>query len=429
MERTLMDGTGEFYSQRLESGIQVVGQPMEGVESASVGFLIGAGARDESNHNFGVSHAVEQMLFRGTEKMDARQISESFDSLGISYDSSAGVEMTLVSAVLIGNRLPRALELLVDCLRHPSFPEDAVDSVRALQLQEIRQREDRPAQKVMDTLRRQFFRGNPISNDVLGSEETVSALTRAAILEYWESRYTAANTIVSVAGNFDWDTVIEQLRHLTADWPSGGGRSSVPVPTPRSGISVLHKDSTQENLGFAFPAVAVADPQYYVAALVAQALGGSSHSRLFQEVREKRGLAYAVQARFDGMEHAGMMRVYVGTSAERAHESVEVVMDELRKLERDGITDDELRLSKTRLKSQLVMRSESTLARMASNLRSWWFEEKLHSLSDVAERIEDVTVPAVTNLVRSLGITEHMSAVALGPRTEDELFGGVLARS
>jgi predicted Zn-dependent peptidase len=124
-----------------------------------------------------------------------------------------------------------------------------------------------------------------------------------------------------------------------------------------------------------------------------------------------------------------MMRVYVGTSAERAHESVEVVMDELRKLERDGITDDELRLSKTRLKSQLVMRSESTLARMASNLRSWWFEEKLHSLSDVAERIEDVTVPAVTNLVRSLDITEHMSAVALGPRTEDELFGGVLARS
>jgi len=129
------------------------------------------------------------------------------------------------------------------------------------------------------------------------------------------------------------------------------------------------------------------------------------------------------------MERAGMMRVYVGTSAERAHESVEVVMDELRKLERDGITDDELRLSKTRLKSQLVMRSESTLARMASNLRSWWFEEKLHSLSVVAQRIEDVDVPAVTDLVTSLGITEHMNAVALGPRTENELFGGVLARS
>jgi predicted Zn-dependent peptidase len=429
MERTLMEGTNEFYSERLESGIQVVGQPMAGVESASVGFLIGAGARDEADDVFGVSHALEQMLFRGTESMDARQISESFDSLGISYDSSAGVEMTLVSAVLVGNRLSPALELLVDCLRHPSFPEDAVESVKGLQIQEIRQREDRPAQKVLDSLRRQFFRGNPISHDVLGSEDTVLALNRAAMREYWQSRYTARNVIISVAGNFNWDTVIEQLQGLTTGWPDHGGRSQVTVPTPHAGISVVHKDSTQENLGFGFPGVAVADPRYYVAALVAQALGGSSHSRLFQEVREKRGLAYAVQARFDGMERAGMMRVYVGTSAERAHESVEVVMDELRKLEENGLTEDELRLSKTRLKSQLVMRSESTLARMASNLRSWWFEETLHSLSEVAQRIDDVTLSDVTDLLTDLGITDHMAAVALGPRTEDELFGGVLARS
>jgi predicted Zn-dependent peptidase len=282
---------------------------------------------------------------------------------------------------------------------------------------------------VLDSLRRQFFRGNPISHDVLGSEETVLALNRAAMREYWQSRYMAQNMIISVAGNFNWNTVIEQLQGLTAGWPDHSGRSDVAVPTPQAGISVAHKDSTQENLGFGFPGVAVADPRFYVAALVAQALGGSSHSRLFQEVREKRGLAYAVQARFDGMERAGIMRVYVGTSAERAHESVAVVMEELRKLEANGLTEDELRLSKTRLKSQLVMRSESTLARMASNLRSWWFEGKLRSLSEVAQRIDDVALSDITDLVGELGITEHMAAVALGPRTEDELFGGVLARS
>ena len=133
-------------------------------------------ARDETERTFGVSHSLEQMLFRGTESKDARRISESFDSLGISYDSSAGIEMTLVSAVLIGNRLSPALDLLVECLRRPLFPADEVESVRSLQLQEIRQREDRPAQKVMDALRRQFFRGNPIANDVLGSEDTVGGL-------------------------------------------------------------------------------------------------------------------------------------------------------------------------------------------------------------------------------------------------------------
>ena len=424
-----MDQTGEFFFGRLESGIEVVGQPMAGVESAAIGFLIGAGARDESESNFGVSHALEQMLFRGTARMDARAVSESFDALGISYDSSAGVEMTLVSAVLLGNRLPQALDLLVDCVRRPSFPAESIESVRALQLQEIRQREDRPAQKVMDALRRQFFLGSPVANDVLGSEDTVSQLTRDVIVEYWQGRFTAPNIVISVAGNFEWDVVFDQLQHLTSGWPAAGQRSDVPAPTPHAGISVLHKDSSQENIGFVFPGVAVSDPRYYVAALVAQALGGSSHSRLFQEVREKRGLAYAVQARFDAMERAGMMRVYVGTSAERAHESVEVVMAELRKLERDGISDDELKLSKTRLKSQLVMRSESSLARMASNLRSWWFEERLYSLVDVAERIDAVDQTAITDLVSTLGITEFLTAVALGPRGEDELFGSVLTAS
>lgn len=424
-----MNGSDEFFSERLNSGIQVVGQPMSGVESASVGFLIGAGARDEPGPNFGVSHSLEQMLFRGTDTKNARQISESFDSLGISYDSSAGVEMTLMSAVLIGNRLPAALELLVDCLRHPSFPEEEVESVRSLQLQEIRQREDRPAQKVMDSLRRQFFQGNPIANDVLGTEETLAAMTRDAIADYWRARYTAHNIVISVAGNFDWDSVIRLLQDLTAGWPTHGGRSKTDTPEPHSGTYVFHKVSTQENLGFAFSGVPVADPDYYTAAVVAQALGGSSHSRLFQEVREKRGLAYAVQARFDGMERAGLMRIYVGTSADRAHESVDVVLQELRKLEIGGITEEELRLSKTRLKSQLVMRSESTLARMASNMRSWWFEERLYSLAEVAQRIDAVDPPAVGDLLKRLDITERMTAVALGPRSEEELFGGVMARS
>jgi predicted Zn-dependent peptidase len=190
----------------------------------------------------------------------------------------------------------------------------------------------------------------------------------------------------------------------------------------------MHKEASQENIGFAFPGVPAADPRYYVAALIAQALGGSSHSRLFREVREKRGLAYAVQARFDGLERAGMFRIYVGTSAERAHESVDVVLAELRKLEEHGLSDDELQLSKTRLKSQFVMRSESTLARMAANLRSWWFEAKLHSLDEIRRRIDAVTLDDVQSLLRSLDITDHISAVALGPQTEEELFGGILAK-
>jgi predicted Zn-dependent peptidase len=155
----------------------------------------------------------------------------------------------------------------------------------------------------------------------------------------------------------------------------------------------------------------------------------SSNSRLFQEVREKRGLAYSVQARADGLEKTGFFRVYVGTSADRAHESVEVILEELRKLEDSGITEEELQLAKTRLKSQLVMRSESTTARMVANLRSWWFEHELHSLEEIKDRVDRVTIPEVSELARQLRITHNLAVVAMGPRSEEELFSGVLARS
>jgi predicted Zn-dependent peptidase len=173
----------------------------------------------------------------------------------------------------------------------------------------------------------------------------------------------------------------------------------------------------------------VTHDDYYALALAIQSLGGSSNSRLFQEVREKRGLAYAVQARFDGLEKSGMVRVYAGTTAERAHESVEVIIHELQRLTEEGITSDELELSKTRLKSQMIMRSESTSARMLSNIRNWWFEGRLRTLQEVKERIDSVTLEQVRGVIGSVGVMSNLTAVALGPRTEEELFGGLLAHS
>lgn len=424
-----MEQNDVFVSTLLESGVQVVGQPMQGVESAAIGILVGAGARDEQPDESGISHFTEQTLFRGTEHLDARQLSDRLDALGISYDSSAGIEMTLVSAVMVGDRLPAAIDLLADVVRFPAFPADAVESVRTLALQELRQREDQPAQLVMDTVRQKLFAGSPISHDVLGTVETIQALQRDDLVRYWQNRYTANNMIISVSGNFDWDATIEQLARVTASWPQGAGRMLVQSPDIHTGVTVVHRETTQENIGFGFPGVPVTDPHYYTAALLSQALGGSSNSRLFREVRDKRGLAYAVQSRFDGLEATGLFRIYVGTSAERAHESVEVVLDELHKLESDGITEDELALSKTRLKSQLVMRSESTSARMAANLRSWWYEGTLRGLPEISERIDHVTVDEIRSLLQDLHITNNLTAAALGPRSEEELFGGMLART
>jgi predicted Zn-dependent peptidase len=419
----------EFLSDTLSSGIQVVGQPMPGVESAAIGILVGAGARDERAAEMGVSHFTEQTLFRGTKHLDARQLSDRFDAMGIDYDSSAGLEMTLVSAVLLGSRLPEAIELLSDVVRFPSFPADAVENVRTLLLQELRQREDRPPQKTMDLLRQTFFAGSPLGNDVLGTEETIAGIDRGTLVRYWGERYTANDMAVSVAGNFDWPVVLDLLNTATLNWPLGSGRSRLEPPRTHGGTTVLIREGAQENVAFAFPGVPVSDPSYYAAAILSQVLGGSSNSRLYQEVREKRGLAYAIQARFDGLESAGLYRIYVGTTPERARESVEVIMGELKKLEDSGITEDELHLAKTRLKSQMVMRSEGTFARMAANLRSWWFEGRLYSLEDIKQRIDGVTAEHVGNLVRRLRITDNLLAAAVGPQTEEQLFGGLLTRA
>lgn len=424
-----MEQNDVFVSSLLESGVQVVGQPMQGVESAAIGILIGTGARDEEPSEYGVSHFTEQTLFRGSEHLDARQLSDRLDSLGISYDSSAGLEMTLVSAVMVGDRVPAAIDLLADVIRFPAFPEEAVENVRALSLQELRQREDQPAQLVMDTLRQKLFAGSPLSHDVLGTQESIRSLHRDDLLSYWADRYTANNMIISIAGNFDWDAAVEQLGRITASWPSGAGRMVMQAPATQVGITVAQRETAQENIGFAFPGLSVTDPHYYAAALLSQALGGSSNSRLFREVRDKRGLAYAVQSRFDGFEKTGLFRIYVGTSAERAHESVAVVLEELRKLEAGGITEDELRLSKTRLKSQMVMRSESTSGRMAANLRSWWYEGRLRGLAEISERIDHVTVDEILNVLQTLHVTDNLSVAALGPRSEDELFGDIMART
>ncbi|MBV9281699.1 MAG: insulinase family protein, partial [Chloroflexi bacterium] len=219
-----MESADVLLTTVLDSGVPVVGQPMPGVQSAALGILVGAGARDEQPERAGISHFIDQMLYRGTEHLDARQLSESFDKLGIAYDASAGLEMTLLSAVLLGDRVPAAIDLLCDVLRFPSFPDDAMENARLLLLQELRQREDQMAQKVMDAVRQRFFAGSPLANDSLGNEQSIRSMRRDDLVEYWADRYTANNMVISVAGNVDWDAVVSQLERVTASWPTGRGR-------------------------------------------------------------------------------------------------------------------------------------------------------------------------------------------------------------
>ena len=411
----------DFYSTTLPNGMHIVAQPLAGVQSVAIGFLIGTGARDENWETAGISHLTEATMFRGTENLSSRELNDQLDRLGVGRSSTSGIEMSLFSAVALGDRLIPTLEILTEVIRRPAFPADDLEAVRGLQLQEIGQREDQPAQLAMDRMRQLYFSGSRFGNDVLGSRESVTRVTYEQVTEYWRARYTPNNIILSVAGRFEWDRLLDRITYLTMDWEQGQGRLVLEEPPVNPATAVYEVPGAQENLTFAFPGVANADPMYYPAALVSMVLGGGMNSRLFTEVREKRGLAYSVGARFDGLERTGLTRIVAGTQPERAHETVDVIQEELSKLERTGVTKEELDLAKTRLKSRVVMNSESTGNRMMAIARDWWYEERFRTLAEIRQEIDTVSVDGVQEYLDRIHITENVGRVAIGPLTASDL--------
>ncbi len=413
-----------FPRHRLSNGLYIVAQPMGGVESIAFGYTIGAGARNERPDEAGVSHFVESMAFQGTATRSVQELTEAFEDIGAGTGAGADTEFTSYSASLLGRNLAPALELLTDVALHPGFVPDEFPKVRDRILQEIAQIEDEPMRKVLDLLRREYFKGHPLANEVTGTAETVAALTREDLQEYWRRQYTAGNVVFSIAGKFDFDAVVRQVEELCADWPTGEPTALPPVPAPRRHAVTLHKESTQQHIGIGFPGVPAGSDDYYAMALMATTLGGSMNSRLFLEVREKRSLAYGIGAYFTPLKEAGFVRVYAGTTPDKADQTVGVVLDELAKLEAGGVTEDELRRAKTLLKSNVIMRSESTGVRRRAIATGWLYEGRIRTLDEIRQQIDAVTTGDIKRLASSLGMTTNVVLTAIGPRTQEELTGG-----
>lgn len=411
----------EYYATTLVSGLQIVAQPLGGVQSAAFAFFLSCGAAQETWEVAGLSHLAESTTFRGTDHRSSRQLNDDLDRLGVGRGSSAGLEMTVFSGVLLGDYLLRALDIFFDVLRSPSFPPEDLEAVRGLQLQEIGQRNDQPAQLAMDRARQIYFAGSPLGNDVLGTPESVMSLSRERVISNWREACRPNGVILAVSGRFEWEELLSQVNRLSAEWDRGNDRMSFPPPAINPAFTVQNIESAQESLCIVFPGVAHGDPHYYPAALTSLVLGGGMNSRLFTEVREKRGLAYSVGARFDGMETTGLIRVYAGTQPERARESVDVIRAELEKLERKGVTAGELELAKTRLKSRLIMNSESTGNRVMAIGRDWWYQQRFRNLYVIRDEIDAVNVEQVDAFLRSIHLNENLGLFALGPLSSAEL--------
>ncbi|HYL44129.1 MAG TPA: pitrilysin family protein [Ktedonobacteraceae bacterium] len=414
-----------FYHQ-LPNGIEMVGQYMPSLSSITLGFQLDAAVINEPEDKAGLAHLFEYMLFQGTKQKDARALNEAFESLGVRKGASTAWEWTRVLAQMVNTKFDATLPLMHEILLTPTFPQSELEQMRSIILQEIRRRDDEPMSRIFDLVRASFFKGSAFARLSLGTTESVQKLQRSDLRDFWQARYRPNDVIFSIAGKFDWDHVVEQVQGLFGDWSGQAEPSPIQHPAPTSDIVLEYQEGKQEHLGLMSPFPNYTDPDYYAAQVISEVLGGNMASRLFVEVREKRGLVYGVSAGLLSNKYMGALRIYAGTTPEQGHECLEVIVNELRKLEQDGITSDELDRAKVQLMSENVMRGEGSGARMGALATSWKYEHKLRTIQEVKDAIDAVTREQVLNVLHRFSPLNPLTVAAIGPLERDQLVGNIL---
>jgi predicted Zn-dependent peptidase len=414
-----------YFLHTLENGLEIVGQRMPSLASVTFGIQFNAGIKDEPEQKLGLTHLLSDMVFQGTEHRNVRQLTEDFEAIGARKGGETGNEFARYSAQIVGNRLDRAFDLMADVVRHPTFPEEEFQQMRAIQLQEIRRRDDEPMRRIFDLVRERFYSGTTLGRRGLGLRETVEQLQPDDLRAFWQARYRPQGALVSIAGNFDWDHVVARVAELFGDWSGATPQSQEQTPNPRPDVNIEIHEGNQEHIGMAFPFPKYGDPDYYAASVVSEIFGGGMTSRLFREVREKRGLAYAVGSYTDSYRDAGMVALYVGTREANVGEAFEVIGAELARLGSDRVPEEELKRAKESVKGRLVLAQESTAARMSRLAGSVLFDVPILTLDEMLERIDGVTAEELSEIASDLYRPERFSAACIG--RSEERFREALA--
>jgi predicted Zn-dependent peptidase len=403
----------------LDSGVRIVTEAMPSVRSVSLGVWIGTGSRAESEGEAGLSHLLEHLLFKGSEKYESLQIDQIFDGMGAELNAGTGKETTSVYARVIDSHVEQAFDVMADMVFHPSLTE--IESERAVILEEIAMYEDDPQEKVFDVLGEAVFGEHPLGRAIIGRASVIAETPADQIAAFHHARYAPANIVISAAGAIDHDTLValasERIDNAPTRPPEAPfGPPAPPFEAPRRRFE--RKDTEQFHVCIGGPGLSRHDERRFSLRVLDTIFGGTSSSRLFQEVREKRGLAYAVYSFSGAYQDAGQVGLYVGTRADNLGEAMEVVRTELDHLREDAGTEDELARAKENLKGRVLLSLESTGARMSRLGSELLAGAPLLSLDEVVAQIDAVTREDLVALVDELWAPERMSAAGIGPDEE-----------
>ena len=402
----------EVYHHTFDNGLTLLAERMEHVRSASLNFVVPAGSVYDPPGQLGIASLLSQMITRGAGSRDSRELTLALDGLGLDRDESVGpMNMRFWGGTLARN-LPEALEIYADILRRPRLPEEELDAVKALALQDLAGLEDEPRQKVFIELRRRFF-PLPLGRDRRGTPEGIVAVTGKSLKAHHARLFQPHGTIVSVAGNIEWEPLREQIGRLFGDWPAVEP-PALKLRKPLGGRTHLEKETTQTQIAIAYPSVPFGNPEYYAAQGAVHVLSGGMGARLFTEVREKRGLCYAVSASYQTFKDMACVLVYAGTTNERAQETLDVTMHELLRLQ-EGIEKEEVERVQAGLKSSLIMQEESTSARAGALASDWYYLGRVRRPEEIHDAVQGLTPRKIVNHLRRHP-PQDFTVVTLGPK-------------
>ncbi len=402
---------------RLGSGLRVVTEHLPGLRSVAVGFWVGSGSRDEPESLAGTSHFLEHLLFKGSPDRAASEIAEAVESVGGDMNAFTGQEMTAYYVRVPDHCLPLALEILSELVWSPALRPDDIESERQVILEEIRMRDDAPDDRVHDVVARALFPDHPLGREVAGSHESIAAVSRAQIEEYHRAHYVPDNVVVAVAGNLDHDRVVDLVDKLQPrEVRARLERTSQPLASSPDALAVLERPSEQVHLALGMRSLPRDDADRFALAVLDQVVGGGMSSRLFQEVRERRGLAYSVFSYRSAYADAGAFAVYAGTAPEHVDEVLDIVRAELDQIVTDGgISERELAAAKGHLTGSLALSLESSASRMHRIGRLELTTGEVPTLDEIVADVDAVTAADVARVVDRVLASDRRSLALVGP--------------
>jgi len=399
----------------LPSGLIVLTERMEHLRSVAMGVWIKSGSRCEAAETNGISHFVEHMLFKGTRSRSAQHIAREMDSIGGNLDAFTGKETICFTVKSLSDHVPIALDVLADLVLNPTFASTEIERERSVILEEIKIDEDNPDVLVHELFTQNFWKDHPLGKPILGTTTTVGRLDQEKLFDYHTGRFRGGNMVFSAAGNLEHDDFVQAVSQKFA--PLLPGEPAYEMQTPQASARILlqnKKALEQVQLCMGVPAPPITDNHRYATLILNTVLGGGMSSRLFQTIREERGMAYAIYSDLSPYSDTGSLCVYAGTSASKAVEVIELVLSEFRKLKEIPLSDEELTRAKDQLKGNILMGLESSNSRMANLARQEMYFHQFFTADEIIARIDAVQADEIQTMAQHLFVPDRIAVTLLG---------------